>query len=205
MRTDRLGENMNSIEILELLYRWEDCGKKITGNGTILICHVPHVAPEAWLHEIYPPLTEENILKVEKALQKSFPTELKQFYTLANGINIFSDSLSIWGQRDSYERERENASLPYDIVFLNEENNCYCPKDWIYFGSYSLDGSQMVVNLSSNKNTIFRVKNGSTEILNEWPSFSEWLSSEINRLAMFFDTKGKELNLEIPNTHHSKD
>lgn len=189
---------MNFKELIEIIYQWGE--EKITGNGTILVCHVPHVAPEAWLHEIYSPLTEEDILKLEKELQKSLPTDLKQFYTFANGINIFSDSLSIWGQRNSYEREGEAIFLPYDMVSLNEENNWYCPKGWIYFGSYSWDGSQMVFDLTSDKKKILRVKNGSTEILNEWSTFSEWLSSEINRLAKFFDTKGKEINPEIPTT-----
>lgn len=191
---------MDFEKILEVLKYWEAFGKKQTSNGTILICHVPLVATDAWLHEIYSPLSEENISKLETQLQKFLPTELKQFYRVANGINIFSDSLSIWGQRYSYEREGEDVLQPYDIVSLNEENNWYSPKDWIYFGSYSWDGSQMVWDLSSKKNTVFRIKNGSTEILNEWSNLFEWLSSETKRLAVHFDTKGKELNSETPTT-----
>lgn len=189
---------MKFDKVIEVLKFWERCGIRKTQNGSLLICHVPHVALEAWLHEIYYPLSQEKISKLENQLQKGLPSELIQFYGIANGLNIFSDSLSIWGLRESYERVGDGATQPYDIVALNEENSWYSPKGWLFFGGYSWDGSQMVYDLISEKQAVARVENGSTKILQEWPDFWNWLINETQRLAKLFDFEGKVLDSNMP-------
>jgi hypothetical protein len=56
----------------------------------------------------------------------------------------------------------------------------------------------MVFNLSCQTKSVFRVANGSTEKLQEWPDFWSWLSSEVQRLSNLFDSEGKEYDLNTP-------
>jgi hypothetical protein len=49
-------------------------------------------------------LPQEKIFQLENKLTKSILEDLKDFLSNFNGLNIFSDSLSIWGVKTSYAR-----------------------------------------------------------------------------------------------------
>ncbi|HKV38495.1 MAG TPA: hypothetical protein VJX67_04715 [Blastocatellia bacterium] len=53
-------------ELLAIAEKWASCGERLLPNGSRLICPTPHVAPEAWFHQIYWPAAEAEILKGEK-------------------------------------------------------------------------------------------------------------------------------------------
>ena len=184
--------NRSFQEILESLKKWENAERKVLTNGTELLCHVPHVAPEAWLHIIYSGLSSDQINEFEQNFPIIFPKEYKEFLLEANGINIFSDSLSIWGLRESYQRTGEGAIQPYDLLSLNDERPKGCPNTWLFFGSYSWDGTRVMFDLGegSEHNKVYRCARRSTQIIQEWSSFKEWLDSEIKRLLQLFDAKG---------------
>lgn len=40
---------------------YEPLGARVLDDGARLIGHVPHVAPEAWFHQIYAPISETQI------------------------------------------------------------------------------------------------------------------------------------------------
>ncbi len=102
--------------IIDKLNDWGLNGEAVTKNGTLLICKVPHVAPEAWLHLIYEGLSDCELKEVEKKLGKKLPDDLYLFLKEANGMNIFSDSIGIYGNRISYAREGEESFQPYDLA-----------------------------------------------------------------------------------------
>jgi hypothetical protein len=184
--------------ILDKLNQWKQGGEEVLKNGTVLICKVPHIAPKAWFHIKYAPLTLNQISEMEQDLSNDFPVEVKQFLLTSNGLNIFSDSLSIYGKRTSYSRNVDEAKQPYDLVDLHNEVAEYLPKNYIVIGSYSWDGSHIVCDL--NLNTIHRCEQDSGKILNTWNSLSDFLREEIARLTKLFDEYGVEYDEDVPTT-----
>ena len=156
---------------MEVLKKWEIKGNKIIANGTELLCPVPHIAPQAWFHVIYAGLSKEQIAQFEEKFPIPFPLKYKEFLLESNGINIFSDSLSIWGLRKTFERTGEGALQPYDLLSLNEERPKGCPNTWLFFGSYSWDGTRVMFDLAegNDQNKVYRCARRSTQILQEWP------------------------------------
>lgn len=188
------------IEVQQLLQKWTQSSRKTLSNGTELICHVPHIAPQAWLHILYAALDDNEIESLENELGQKIPSELKYFYEKYNGLNVFSDSLSIWGYRKSYERKGEGSIQPYSLVELNKERPTECPDSWLFFGSYSWDGSCVLFDTSKEDLKVYRCEDGTTKILSEWPNFSYWLLEEIKRLTNLFDEKGVEIDDNVPTT-----
>jgi hypothetical protein len=90
-----------NTNIIDKLKKWEGNGFQVLSNGTILLCKVPHIAPQAWFHRLYTKLPQEKIFQLENKLTNSIPEDLKDFLSNFNGLNIFSDSLSIWGVKTS--------------------------------------------------------------------------------------------------------
>ena len=191
----------NIESVLSMLDKWAANGKRVLSNGTQLLSPASHVAPQAWLHKIYAGLSDAEIEEYEEKFPFPFPFEFKEFLHYANGINIFSDSLSVWGWRASYCRVGDGAIQPYDLSDHNDERPKGCPNTWLYFGGYSWDGTRLIFDLSensSNHNKVFRCARRSTEILQEWPSFREWLASEIARLEKLYDSNGVKLDKGAP-------
>lgn len=183
--------------ILNKLRKYNN-GVKEIGNGATLICHVPHVAPQAWLHTIYAGLSEKNIDAFEESLKKTLPREYIGLLKYTNGINIFSDSISIWGMRTSNVRRGDEAIQPYDLLSLNQERIGEIPDNWLIFGSYSRDGSIMIFDLSKSDSKVFRCQCDSIKILQEWPNLMTWLDTEIERLSLSFDKNGVQYNEDTP-------
>jgi len=188
--------------IYGILSKWILKGERIITNGTQLLCPVPHVAPQAWLHEIYAGLSESIIVEYEKKFPLSFPSEYREFLHYANGINVFSDSFRVNGLRTSYCRIGDEAIQPYDLMGLNEERPRGCPNEWLYFGSYEWDGTKLMFDLSdpTNQNKVYRCARRTPEILQEWPDFWRFLESEIRRLALLYDENGVKYDKNAPTT-----
>ncbi len=192
-----MNEKFNKIQ--SRLMEYEKYGKRILLNQTLLICHVPHVAPEAWLNTIYHPLEEDKIELIEKKLDITLPDDLRDFYTFANGINIYSGSMNVYGYHTPlYYREGDDAIQPYDVIEINKDERKWMPEKYFIFGSYRWDGSKMIYNLGSKNAKVYRYHHKEGQLLNEWESLWEWLSSETERLSAIYDEKGVKFEPKIP-------
>jgi hypothetical protein len=161
-------------------------------NGAKLYGHVPHVAPEAWLHQLYAPLSEHDILSLEKTLGQTIPDDFREFVRHTNGISLFSGSLSIYGKRISYARSGDEAWQPFCIVTANTlDRPAHATSRQIVVGSYRNDGS--LVFLDVNDGIAFRTKSRSREVLNRWTNLWAMLIDETCRLAGLFDACGHKL------------
>ncbi|MDQ0202303.1 SMI1/KNR4 family protein [Neobacillus ginsengisoli] len=187
-------------ETLSVLGKWKEKGYRELKNGTEIICHVPKNGPEAWLHKIYAPLPEEAINVLERnVVTKKVPLVLKEFYRKMNGINLFSDVFCVFGVRTSYVRTGDESIQPYDLITPNLERHIECPKSWLIFGSYSWDGSEVVMDTAELEYPkVFRIERWTTNILQEWDSFSDWLNSETFRVQTLFDENGYRIDRSIP-------
>ncbi len=183
--------NLNSL--LSRFKNIEDFESKTAFYKT----RIPWAAPFAYLNILYKPVTEE--LRHKRVNELSIPKSLADFYRSYNGANLFADFLRISGFRpDSYVLDRKNwQDIPaYDIRDIEErhaeqlrEMNLVC------FADYSFDGSYVCIDRSDEKIVCFKGKNFTTTRLT-WASFEQWISSEIARIAFYFDQQGKRLVAE---------
>lgn len=186
--------------VLEVLELWSPLGEQLAGTGARLIGHVPHVAPLAYFHEIYPGLTEKEFAELEARVGRRIPESYGSFLRLSNGANLFSDALSLDGLRNSYARTPDASRLPYALETANtHERPQGAPEDAVFIGSYNFDGSRLW--LRPGDPSIHRC--GQYEwapTLNTWPSFATMLKNEVERLRALFDDKGVLLDEEAVTT-----
>jgi hypothetical protein len=180
--------------ILRVLEKWENLGEKTTSMGTRLIGHVPHVAPEAWFHQVFWSLQNSEIIGIEAQLNCLLPASFKGFLAITNGLKVFSNNLSIYGKRYSYDRQGDKCWQPYDLVDHTGkyEKPVNRPLGVVFIGGYSMDGSRLFFNADSScPECIYRTSREEFKILNTWPDFWTMLENEVNRLASLFDENGK--------------
>ncbi|TCJ15267.1 SMI1/KNR4 family protein [Flaviaesturariibacter flavus] len=186
------------MTFIELIESYGINGTKVLPDGTRLISHAPHVAEEAWLHSVYPPLKESEAIELEHALGRSIPIAYRSFLcTVSNGLKVFSGSLSLDGLRKSEGRRIENAWQPFSIITSNvDERVDDAMNEDFFIGGYDWDGS--LVYLKSSEERVFRCSRESVEPLNTWENFKTYINEECNRLSRLFDANGKLIESDSP-------
>ncbi len=184
-------------EVMEIVLKAEQLGSRRLSTGVRLIGHVPHVAPEAYFHVLYPPLDDTQILTVEQQIERPLPSELKDFYAHTNGIKLFAYAMTIDGLRHSYVRTGDEAWQPYSMDIPNVKER---PRDaddsFVFIGGYRWDGSTL--GMSPDSPVVYRCARYTAEPINEWPSFGDMLVSEARRLSALFDENGRKINEDLP-------
>jgi hypothetical protein len=170
---------MDSISIhLDLLQEWQRLGKRTLADGTTLIGHVPHIAPEAWLHEIFSSSTKDGVRAIEKDLARVVPGCFSELLDRCNGLNMFSTTLSIYGVRKGVGRKGDEVWQPFDILTPNTvERPKDAKKSFFFFGGYNWDGPKLYIDDKTQR--IFRCSRSSARPLNKWDNFSEMLLARI--------------------------
>ena len=169
-------------------------GERALPNGTELIGHVPHVAPDAWLHTMFAGLTEDEVAKVESEAGRSLTAEHRRILAAHNGLMLFSTALSLYGLRHSNVRVGDAARQPFGIRVPNgPERVPGAPKTWVYVGGYSSDGSQLCVDFTTSH--VYRCARYSAKPLKEWPNLISMLNEEATRISSLFDENGRRLRL----------
>jgi hypothetical protein len=99
--------------------------------------HVPHVAPEAWFHFMFAPISDHEICQLENDIEIKFLDVFKDFLALANGLSIFSGSLSVYGFRNSWQRDGDDAWQPFSIITSNTaERPADSKRSFLFVGGY---------------------------------------------------------------------
>ena len=183
-----------------IVSRYKHLGSNKLVNGTELIGHVPHIAPQAHLHILFCPLNNEEIEQMTNMLGlKILPSNLIEFYSKFNGISLFSDSINIYGLRNNFNRGIEDVWQPFSILTPNKlERIKDSKKEYLYIGGYRYDGSKIYLDTISNK--VYRCSRESSKPLNTWENFGIMLLSESKRIDLLFDENGRKLNPRIPTT-----
>jgi hypothetical protein len=185
----------NSFGILDALRKYEYLGTQKLNDGTELIGRAPHIAPMAWLHTIYMPLSNEEIMELESRVQQRIPSSYKNFLLISNGLNVFNTTLSLYGLRRNYKRTVDDVWQPFDIILPNTvEKPSNADNNNFIIGSYDWDGSYIYIDKTSNK--VFLCEREDATPLFEWENFELMLDSEIIRISKLFDNEGKEINID---------
>lgn len=112
MALDRLSEVFAVVE------KWAPRGETVLDTENKLICPVPDVAPEAWLHVLFAPASSSQISRAETE-GDWFPPEFHDFLPGVNGISLFSGHVDVWGIRTTHVRAGDAPRQPFDILSLN--------------------------------------------------------------------------------------
>lgn len=169
-------------------------GETALPDGTRLIGRVPHVGSEAWLHVVFRALEPAEISGLEAQVGRSLPSDYRAFLGEANGLSLFSDELSFYGLRTSYDRTGSGAIQPYSLVTPNvKERPKTLPTDAIVVATYRWDGSRVYMR-TSKPGPLIRCERGGGPSLNEWPTLGQMISDEAHRLATLFDGHGKRIS-----------
>jgi hypothetical protein len=178
--------------------QYSGLGVRELENGARLIGHVPHVAPEAYLHSVFPGLDPQGIKRLESDIEHKLPGSLKTFYAQHNGLDLFAGSLSIFGLRDPFmEGEAGEVGQPFSMATPNvDERPADADDNIVFLGFYDWDGSLLYATPTSPK--IFRCSRESAEPLNTWPNLEAALTAEIKRLGELFDKDGAKRDEDAP-------
>jgi hypothetical protein len=179
-------------EVVRIISKWSPKGEKILPNGARLICPTPHVAPEAWLHVLFTPLTTEKIEEMEKKLGMQLPNDFKNFLHKTNGLALFSYCIKIWGVRQTMARSGSAAWQPHDLIDHNYESERPngSPKGIIYFGSTENGSSWCFFEFNKDGYHVGKTNRSNYHPDSYWPDFGSWLLSEMASLEKVFDANG---------------
>jgi hypothetical protein len=174
----------------DILERYGNLGHEVNPEWE-LVGKAHHIAPMAWLHKFYKPLSDDDIQKLEFQMRKRVPNALKDFLRVTNGIKFFNTTFSISGYVYLFKREIgfwQPFSLQ-DEQTVNRRNN---RDNYFFFGGWDYDGSSAYFDVETGK--VYRCEERDITPLNEWNSLEDLLLSEYKRLVSQHDEKGKFLD-----------
>ena len=151
--------------------------------------HIPQIAPEAYNIYTFAPLTDEQLALLERVLNREVPKQYRTFLThVSNGMHIFSRCLNLYGLQGVLDR-RGDFQGPFDLSIpnvyerpSNADGNCF------FLGSYSYDGSLLYI--KDDVSTVYYCARRDATPIKEWPSFSDMLIEEIQRLKSLHNADG---------------
>jgi hypothetical protein len=180
-------------DLLSHLKSWEYLGSRCYPNGTLRIGHIPHLAPEGYLHDVFPSLSETELQVLEKEIGLPLPSSFARFLRLHNGMNIF-DLVLIEGLRTSYARSNIDDMMeqPYDIVMRNTLSRpIEAPKDVVFVGALG-DQRQPVALRPDGKVSLWLDKNNELSPA-IYDDIFEFALKETMKAEVQFDRAGKQL------------
>jgi len=175
-------------KFLGILESWSTKGERRLASGAWLICPTPHVAPEAWLHVVFPPLSDNDIRDLEKQCGSVLPTDFREFLLRANGVSIFSSRIKVWGLRRSYARTGDEAWQPFDLPSHNEkyERPLGSPDTVLYFGSDDNGAARCFFEPKGDSCRVGKTSRERFHPIQYWSDFWDWLLNETQRLASHY-------------------
>lgn len=183
-----------------VLFQYKGLGEMTSSTGVVLIGRAPHIAPEAWLHSLFPPLVCDEVEALEREVHHDIPTVYKDFLLYySNGISVFNNAIYLYGLRKIVGRTIEAVRQPFSLDIPNTiERPKNAKEEYLFIGGYSWDGSKIYIDGLTNK--VYYCARWDATPLCEWNSFPEMLLSEIDRIRKHFDSDGKRIDKSIPTT-----
>ncbi|HET6990518.1 MAG TPA: Imm27 family immunity protein [Bacteroidia bacterium] len=188
--------------ILKKVLPYKNLGHKILSDGTELFGNDKQIAPQAWLHQIYPPLADVDIEDIEKMIGNKLPNSIKNFYKEMNGFSVFIGKLTVDGLRKNFSRNIEASWQPFSIETINKKERPKNAKDeFIFIGSYSETGNIIYIDTKNENISICKVNNANPIITYE--NLFNFLLEEIsdiftkNNLKYTIIESGPEIELKL--------
>ena len=180
---------MEYVRYIQALIEEQKALGAVEGEVVSEYGHIPLIVPEAYNIYTFAPLTEEQLALVERVLNREVPKQYKIFLTLfSNGMHIFHRCLSLDGLQGSINRDL-GIQGPFDLSDTNMyERPKNADKSCFFFGGYSYDASLLYI--KDDVSTVYYCARRDATPLKEWPSFSDMLIEEIQRLKSLHGADG---------------
>jgi hypothetical protein len=177
--------------VYEIVDRY--AGAKDLSLGTARqVCNLPWVAELAYLHRLYPAASLEQIAHVATLTSRQPHPDYQMLLASHNGFELFNGSLSVYGIRTHWDRTASDVIwLPYDLGLEGFLVNTMIGKDDMVIGSIGPDVHRLVLRSDA---TVDRTGREDAIVLESWPSLSDMLIDETERLAQYFATDGRMQN-----------
>jgi hypothetical protein len=188
--TEPIGDALASV--WRIVAAAEHLGARHTDTGARLVGHVPHIAPEAYLHVIFAPLADAEIDTLEAAVARPLPAVYRRLLGVCNGLSLFAGSLIVYGVRAASVRAGDAAWQPFSAGTANvAERPAGIPGDAVVVASYKKDGSKVYIRADGG---VVRCRRDDGVTLDAWPEFLAMLAGEATRIAQHFDAQGRRSN-----------
>lgn len=152
-------------------------------NGAVVLSGaISGTRPTEYCYELFKPLGEQDIRELAEGYRNPFPQPLEDFYRITNGAFLFGRWLSIFGMPAWSAQYKQ----PIALVFADGHRTKKCPKERLFFASYSTEPETQVffdTRETGETMKVYAARYGSNDVIAEWPSFADWLLSEHERLA----------------------
>ncbi len=179
-----------NLELMELLNKFRAVDDVETPHA-FYKTRLPSIAPEAYLNVIFKPASPE--VRQEFARTLGFPPRLVSFYSQWNGAHLFMNGVHIYGCVRHGQLLTRTASFSLPPFNIEPVNRGLARKveaqDLVCFGSYGFDTSLVCVDRRSLEVICFKGKDLNVK-RQTWPGLEQWIVSELQRLAMYFDDLG---------------
>ena len=182
-------------QLREIIDPWAKLGSRQYLNGTWRIGHVPHIAPEGYLHRFLPPITKGDMENLQDEIGIEFPVSLSNLLFLHNGLSLFDLFITIEGRRTSYRRSDMDAMMeqPYDMVLPNTlERPDSAPDELIFIGSLG-DERQPVVMWPDGSISLWDTRTDSATA-SIYVDVFDFLVKEAQKAQLLFDSKGRRID-----------
>jgi len=173
-----MNKNTFNEKVLAPLTEGGRLGEETNDVGTTLIGHTPSVAPKAYINIIYAPLDEGSFSEFEERYPRQLPPQYKQCLKYANGLSIFFDALRISGYIPLKRKGSHPHNYPDNFMMYNHSARMKGMKeDDAIVGWYKADGSHVLLDKKGRAKRIDTLGDGT--LIQEWPDFDTWLTSEV--------------------------
>ncbi|MEP3653301.1 MAG: SMI1/KNR4 family protein [Litorimonas sp.] len=193
--------NTFNKKVMKRLKRWSHLGEKTDEYQSQFIGHYDKNTPLAYLHILYQSGDIEEVVAAEQALGISFPKQYRDFLELFNGACFFNPAgFDVFGVAKKEYLPEYNSKpwrFPSNIV---EKNN----QSWL---KKLLPNNALVIGRDDALNVyiVCCLDDGSIisydplapdDFSQQWPSFNEWLISEVENLFVEHDDNGDLLTIK---------
>lgn len=182
-------------QLREITDPWGRLGSRQYLNGTWRIGHVPHIAPEGYLHHLLPPISNEDLETLQDVIGIDFPTRLCDLLSLHNGLELFDLLICIKGRRTSYRRSDFDAMMeqPFDMVLSNTlERPDSAPDELIFIGCLG-DERQPVVMWPDGSISLWDTRTDSATA-SIYVDVFDLLVKEAQKAQLLFDSNGRRID-----------
>lgn len=184
--------------VMSRLERWRAGGWVEHSGGGLQVCHTPEEGPQAYLHWLYPGLSEERLAATEVAYDRPLPPEYRRFLAWANGLSLFAHHFGLNGShvrgdgRELIDRSGEGIGQP---ISLDHGNRYGWPANapytsWVIgaISGYSGQGSLL---LNQAGEVRLCAKEDADDVAAVWPSLDELFLGEFERMGAMVDDCGR--------------
>jgi hypothetical protein len=174
---------------------WVRLGAKTYAAGTLRIGHIPHIAPEAYLHRLGPPLDKAGLELLQDEIGRDLHASVCELLLLHNGMDLYSQYVGINGRRTSYQRSDPDAMMeqPFDMVTPNtRERPALAPEELIFIGS--LGDERNYVAIWPGGSIAIWLRSQDTLVRTPYQTVFDFLLEEAQRAETLFDKIGHRID-----------